>query len=119
MSLRVLIVDDDELTLSLFLELVSSLGYASFGASTAAAAFEQIDRQQPDVVLSDWDLGEQLSGVHVAEYVRRVSPACHLIMMTGRDMEPLVRETASQGVYAYLKKPFSLVELSELFGQLT
>ncbi len=112
--LRVLIVDDSSLTLELFVEILSAMGCDCVGSATASEAMAEIDRQAPDLVISDWDLGSVLSGVDVAKHLRLHAPHTHLVMITGRELAPLVDQTGGLDVLAYLKKPFAMSDLSAL-----
>lgn len=118
MTKRVLVVEDDEQSLSLFLEFLDLRGFDGVGAPTAAAAMAEIDRCAPHIMLTDWDLGEALSGVHVADYVRAKAPECTVVLMTGRAIDRLRQETIGHPIFAYLKKPFSLRDLSALLDDI-
>ena len=114
MTLRVLIVDDDSLTLELFAEVLEHFIYACVGVPTATEAIAEIEQRPPDLLIADWDLGSTLSGVDVARQLRVSAPNSHLIMITGRHLVPLVEQTTELNVMAYLKKPFTPRELFSL-----
>ena len=50
---RILVVDDESLAREYLGEAVTSLGYSAISANGAEAALSMIEREQPDVVLTD------------------------------------------------------------------
>ena len=111
MSRSILVVDDDQATVSLLVEVLEDEGFSCVAATSASEAVAAIDGALPDLVLSDWDLGEKLSGIDVADHLRAVAPSSHLVMMTGRNMKQLIEQMTDHDVFAYLEKPFSVKEL--------
>ena len=109
---RVLVVDDNPGMLDALLEFFSTGPNQGSGASSVQAAIDAIDREAPDVLLCDWDLGERLSGVDVAAHARQRAPGMGVILMTGRSLDELMQDARPLEVDAFLRKPFSLRELS-------
>jgi two-component system response regulator AtoC len=75
---RVLVVDDEPLGREYLTEAVESLGYSAFAARDAAAALVLIEREQPDVVITDLRMPGDRTGVERLrqEIARSVGPTC-------------------------------------------
>ncbi len=83
MSVRVLVVDDDDFTRSLVASLVESLGYvvcARSGAVTEAMGLAQSER--PELAILDLDLGEGPTGIDLAHGLRKLNSRIALVMLT-------------------------------------
>lgn len=71
MSKTIMIVEDDELNLRLFNDLLLAEGFETVTASTAAEARDAARRRRPDLLLMDIELSEELSGLDLAAELRR------------------------------------------------
>lgn len=108
---RVLVADDDQ-------ELVESVqtalllqGYEVLIARDGAEALARVERDRPDVMLLDLVMPRR-SGLTVLDRIYRSGMrTTRIIMMTGTD-EVRHRDAAtSQGVSAFLSKPFEMEDL--------
>lgn len=104
---RVILVADDEPDLVASCErLLQRAGHASLRAHTGPEAMALIDREKPDVVVSDLRL-PGADGLAVTRHARRRVPPIPVILITGYDT-PQARLAANEsGVAVYLAKPFS------------
>ena len=53
MSHRIVIVDDDKVTLSMLEGILATHGYVVFSSQDGAEAFELVQKEKPDVLISD------------------------------------------------------------------
>lgn len=81
------------------LELV---GVAQSGAQALAMA----RYYQPDLILLDIGLG-QTNGLDLVNQIRRIAPACKIVVLTAHEERPLVMTAMRLGVHAYLTKDAS------------
>jgi CheY-like chemotaxis protein len=80
--LTVLIVDDDTFLQTFLRHAFTGAGYDVRSADSGAAALSEIDRQIPDILLSDLNmLG--MSGFELLAEVRQRFPAIYVIAMSG------------------------------------
>jgi two-component system cell cycle response regulator DivK len=109
MGKTVLIVEDDELNLKFFDELLSSEGYRTRTARTGAAALASARDERPDLVLLDIELPEG-SGLDVAGAMKRDLglAGVPVVAVTAHAMdgdEARIREGGCEG---YISKPVTM-----------
>lgn len=80
--LRILIVDDDDLLRMSLLQALTLAGYDARSVDGGHAALSEIDRETPDLLLSDLNM-PGLSGFELLSVVRRRFPAVNVIAMSG------------------------------------
>ena len=114
MNAHILIVDD-EVTLSLFLQRYLSAmrpGDQVETVTTAASAFHRLERGHYDLVIVDHILPDA-SGFSVIDYARQQQPTTEGILITGYSSPALMHAARATGV-AWLTKPFDLRAMLQL-----
>ncbi len=102
----VLVVDDEPNIRRMLGRLLESEGYRVREAADGAAALQQIDEAEPDVVLLDLML-PGLDGLAVLQYVADRWPALPVVMMSGRaTLGDAVRAT-KLGAFHFIEKPLT------------
>lgn len=109
MSVRVLVVEDEENLLTLLRNYLKREGFEVHEALDGRTALEVARRAEPNVVVLDWML-PGLDGMEVLRELRRFSEA-YIIMLTARADEVDRIVGLSTGADDYLVKPFSPGEL--------
>ena len=112
-KVRVLVVEDEESIQALIRFTLEQAGFEVASALSVEEAKPQLDEALPDVVLLDWMLPGQ-SGLQLARKWRadsRLKPI-PILMLTARRDERDVVEGLELGADDYMKKPFSLAELT-------
>ena len=109
MTIRALIVEDEENLVALLRLHLEREGFEVHEALDGRAALEVARRIDPDVVVLDWML-PQLGGMEVLRELRRSSDP-YVIMLTARTDEVDRIVGLSTGADDYLTKPFSPAEL--------
>lgn len=112
--MRILVAEDDPLTLGLLTELVRKWDYETISVNNGDMAWERMQRDnEPLIVLADW----QIPGVHGDELCRRArtqltAKPLHIILTTATQLtvESKVRALAA-GADDYLLKPYDPREL--------
>ncbi|ANO52710.1 response regulator [Woeseia oceani] len=109
---RILIVEDDpgarEAT-GLYLEFC---GYDVVTAPNAKVAYAEVQRQAPNLLICDWQLGAGETGVAVARRIQEQF-GIPVIFMTAYPLDELYAETDGIDVFRYLRKPLSLGDLAK------
>jgi DNA-binding NtrC family response regulator len=86
-------------------------------ATTAAAALDELGKNETAVVLTDFDLGG-VDGVHLLREARRLSPDTSRILFSGHiDFELLRRAVNGGEVYRFVTKPWEDDELLQAVRQ--
>ncbi|MEK6706990.1 MAG: sigma-54 dependent transcriptional regulator [Bdellovibrionota bacterium] len=107
MKLKVLIIDDDEVTRKLLKEILDKEGYVICLASSGEEAIRLIKREVFPIILSDIRMLE-LDGMAVLRAVKKSGARSAVILMTGfGSMEGAV-EAIRDGAFDYVSKPFKI-----------
>jgi len=103
----ILMVDDEDLLLTMGETVLSSFGYKVLTANSGQKALDIISKaERPiDLVITDLVM-PNMSGRELVEHVRRVSPATRVLSSSG-----YVRPAEEQEHTAYLQKPFTSQDL--------
>lgn len=110
-SMRVLVVDDEELILE-FLERSLKLDkHIVDTARDGLNAFEKASRQSYDVIVLDVIMPHK-NGIEVCRDLRHANVHTPILMLTSRDNESSRIEGLDSGADDYLTKPFSYNELT-------
>ncbi|GAB4438352.1 MAG: hypothetical protein Fur0044_35100 [Anaerolineae bacterium] len=109
---HVLIVDDAKDILFLIMHSVKRLGpeYEVTTASDAAAALELIQKQKFDLIITDYMM-PGMTGVDLAQAVRKVSPDTQVVLMTAHDTRGMRNTVETLQLGGYVGKPFTVPEI--------
>jgi two-component system, response regulator YesN len=111
MTLQILIVDDDTVLLDWYVESLSD-AYRIVTAETGRVAIERVKRGSDiELAIIDYRLTD-MSGVEAMKEIKDVAPSVPVIIVTGYGDEDVAVEAFRSGARDYLKKPFSISELS-------
>lgn len=109
MPKTVLIVEDNELNMKLFSDLLEAHGYATVKTNEGANVLELMKRHHPDVVLMDIQLPE-ISGLDVTRLIKadpelKTTPVIAVTAFAMKGDEEKIRQG---GCDAYITKPISV-----------
>ena len=110
--IEVLVVDDDFMVARIHTGYVDRIaGFTVTGvAHTGAAALEEAERLQPDLVLLDVYLPD-VSGLDLLPQLRDVAPEVDVLVISAAREADTVRKALRGGIVHYLVKPFSFEDL--------
>ncbi|MDX1566085.1 MAG: response regulator [Phycisphaeraceae bacterium] len=112
---RILVVDDNEQIVELFVDILSRDG--RFEVCTASTGYEaglETERFKPDLILLDYMLPD-LNGNEVCRAIR-ANPAHHetkIIIVSGVVHQDEINELLSAGADDFIKKPFNIDKLMD------
>ena len=114
MSKTVLIVEDNELNMKLFNDLLESRGCRIIQTRNGVEAVELARKHRPDIILMDIQLPE-VSGLQVTQWLKddeelRAIPVVAVTAFAMKGDEEKIRQG---GCEAYLSKPISVVKFFE------
>jgi two-component system cell cycle response regulator DivK len=114
MAKTVLIVEDNELNMKLFRDLLEAHGYQTVGTSNGREALNLARQHRPDLILMDIQLPE-VSGLDVTKWIKaddelRATPVVAVTAFAMKGDEERIREG---GCEAYLSKPISVGKFIE------
>lgn len=110
--MRVLVADDDDVSLELVRHLLEMDGYEAVTVRDGREALDRIRREDISLVISDWEM-PGLSGIELCEAVRRedVSRYVYFILLTGCNSSEEIVEGMGAGADDFIPKPFNAAEL--------
>ncbi len=114
MAKTVLIVEDNELNMKLFNDLLEAHGYATFKTASGVEAIELARRHRPDLILMDIQLPE-VSGEDVIQWMKSDDElrAIPIIAITAFAMKGDEERIRARGCEGYLSKPISVSKFLE------
>jgi len=109
---RVLVVDDDPVTLHLVQRYLTEDGWEVLTAENASDALRIVQNDAPPVLITDWIMPE-MDGLELCRAIRRQAGIgfVYIIVLTARSETDRVVEAFQAGVDDYLDKPFEPREL--------
>ena len=115
---RILIVDDSPSQLMGIRRIVEKLGHDALTAEDGAAGVEAAKRELPDLILMDVVM-PNLNGFQATRQLSREGSTRDIpvVLVTTKDQDTDRVWGMRQGAKAYITKPFSESELSELIVQ--
>lgn len=103
---RILVVDDEEEVREILAETLEEFGYAVTTAGSGEEALRRLDGDGIAMVITDVRM-PGMSGLDLAEQVRRRWPAVKVVLISGYFVPP-------QAPTKFLKKPFHMKDLASL-----
>jgi two-component system cell cycle response regulator DivK len=114
MTKTILIVEDNELNMKLFNDLLEAHGYVTVQTRNGMEAIELARLHRPDLILMDIQLPE-VSGLQVTQWIKSDEELKHIpvIAITAFAMKGDEEKIRQGGCEAYLSKPISVVKFLE------
>jgi two-component system cell cycle response regulator DivK len=114
MQKTILIVEDNELNMKLFNDLLEAHGYKTVQTRSGLEAVGLAREHQPDLILMDIQLPE-VSGLEVTRWLKEDEALRHIpvIAITAFAMKGDEEKIRQGGCEAYLSKPISIVKFIE------
>jgi two-component system cell cycle response regulator DivK len=110
MAKTVLIVEDNELNMKLFHDLLEAHGYATIQTRNGKDALELARKHRPHLILMDIQLPE-VSGLEVTRWLKEDPELCAIpvIAVTAYAMKGDEERIREGGCEAYISKPISVI----------
>ena len=112
-SFTVLVVDDDEASRELMLEALRRSGYRLLAADSGETALELLEKEHPDLVVTD----VQMHGMSGIELVREISarhPEVLVVVVTAFTNSQVTIEAIRSGAFDFIPKPFQVERLRQV-----
>ena len=100
---KVLVIDDDELLLTLMCSFLIEAGYSVVSTADGPQGITIYDEQRPDLVLLDLGL-PSMSGIAVLQVIRDIEPNAKVIVMTGYGSSESAEEAKRNGALDFVEK---------------
>ncbi len=112
-NLNLLLVDDDNALRRLLARWLTSDGFEVTEAADGASAIAAIEASCPNILVTDWEMPGDVSGLQLCEYVRRsdLPQYVYTVMLTGRDGADDYVQALKSGADDFARKPVERMEL--------
>ena len=118
MAKKVLIVEDNELNMKLFRDLLEAHGYETVQTSEGLKALDMAREHKPDLILMDIQLPE-VSGLDVTKWIKNDEElaAIPVVAVTAFAMKGDEERIRQGGCEAYISKPISVMHFLQTIRQ--
>ncbi|MBT4769736.1 MAG: response regulator [Rhodospirillaceae bacterium] len=118
MSKTILIVEDNDLNMKLFSDLLEAHGYSTLKTKDGIEALELARTHKPDLIIMDIQLPE-VSGLEVTRWIREDETISDIpiIAVTAFAMKGDEEKILQSGCEAYVSKPISVTEFLSTVGK--
>ena len=118
MAKKVLIVEDNELNMKLFHDLLDAQGYETLQTREGLQALALARQHHPDLILMDTQLPE-ISGLEVTKWLKEDDDLSHIpvVAVTAFAMKGDEERILEGGCEAYLSKPISVMSFINTIRQ--
>jgi DNA-binding NtrC family response regulator len=110
--IRVIVVDDDDIFLSLVQDTLENFGYEIVVSGNYDEAVRRIEEKPFDLMITDIRMPGH-DGVELAHLARKLNPSINVIFMTGYANLSTTQEAVKEGASDYIMKPFELDEFRQ------
>ena len=109
MTKTIMIVEDNELNMKLFHDVIDSRGYSIIQTSSGLEALDLAKQHHPDLILMDIQLPE-VSGLVVAQWLKENDSTADIpvIAITAFAMKGDEERILNSGCEGYISKPISI-----------
>lgn len=109
MAKKILIVEDNDLNLKLFRDLLEAHGYETLETKDGKEALSLTRHNQPDLILMDIQLPE-ISGLDITKKIKADKDICDIpiVAVTAFAMKDDEEKILRAGCEAYISKPISI-----------
>lgn len=118
MTKKILIVEDNELNMKLFSDLLTANNYETIQTQDGMAALELAREHKPDLILMDIQLPE-VSGLEVTKWIKEDEELkdIPIVAITAFAMKGDEEKIREGGCEAYIAKPISVGQFLETVKQ--
>jgi len=111
MAFRILVAEDEDITLRNIIESLKEGGFDAQGTSNGVEAVKKLDAEHFDVLVTDIKMPE-MNGMELLERTKEKYPDIKVIITTGFGSISSAIEAIKKGASDYITKPFDLDELT-------
>jgi len=110
MSFKILIAEDEEITLKHLLYALETEGYTATGVNNGMDALKKIKKEAFDLIIADIKM-PGMNGLALLAEVKDKYPSTEVIIITGFGSIKSAVDAMKKGAFDYITKPFNLDEL--------
>ena len=104
-TINIMVVDDAQIVLEYFSDIVTGVGIACRTAQSGAEAFKLVEEKKPDIMFIDW-LMPEMDGIELTRQIRRkYGDGVVIIMVSASDWSEIQESAHSVGIDKFISKP--------------
>ncbi len=110
----ILIVDDEEIVITVSLEMLNNMGYNVLIARGGKEALEIFKKNKDKIALVILDIiMPDLGGSHVYNVLKKIKPDIKVLVSSGYSIDGQASEIMSRNCDGFIQKPFNMIKLSK------
>ena len=109
---KILIIDDEKATLSMFRLLLGAYGFAVLTAENGSAGIDLFKREHPALVFTDIKM-PGIDGLEVVKRIKEIDPGVPIVVITGHGDTDLAEQASDTDATAFIHKPIQRKALEE------
>ena len=113
----ILVIDDEARQRDIAMQILSELGYQVHVVSSGDEAINYISAEHVDLLLLDMEMEPGMDGLQTYKEITRIRPGQKAIIVSGFSENDKVEQVLSLGAELFLKKPYTLAQLSDAVQQ--
>jgi two-component system response regulator HydG len=110
MTFKILVAEDEEITLNNTVDTLLDEGYSATGVRNGIEAVQRMEKEHFDVLITDIKM-PGFSGIELLATVKEKYPGTEVIIITGFGSIDSAVDAMRKGAVDYITKPFNLDEL--------
>ncbi|MBI5025997.1 MAG: sigma-54-dependent Fis family transcriptional regulator [Nitrospirae bacterium] len=110
MTFKILVAEDEEITLKHLVNTLKREGYDVLGTRNGREALDAMSKEHFDVLITDIKMPE-MNGIELLERAKEIDHEIEVLVITGFGSIGSAVEAMKKGAYEYITKPFDLDEL--------
>ncbi len=114
---QILVVDDEDFLRDIASQMLGNLGYNVHVVPSGEKALEFIKDKKVDLIVLDMLMGPGMNGRETYEEILKLYPSQKAIIVSGFSKSDDVKATLQLGAGGFIKKPYSVVQLGQVVGE--
>lgn len=113
---KILVIDDEEPTLSMFRLFLGAYGYQVFTAANGSEGIELYKKERPSIVLTDIKM-PGMDGLTVLKQIKNIDPKTEVIVITGHGDMELAKQALDLDAVGFINKPIKKEALDQALNK--
>lgn len=109
---KILVIDDEKPTLSMFRLFLNAYGFAVFTAENGEDGLEVFRKEEPSVVITDIKM-PGMDGLEVLKRIKEINPLAEVIIITGHGDLDLAIRALNMDATDFINKPIQKASLDQ------
>ena len=113
---KILVIDDEKPTLSMFSLFLGAYGYQVFTAENGSEGIELFKKERPPIVLTDIKM-PGMDGLTVLKQIKKIDPKTEVIVITGHGDTELAKQALDLEAVDFINKPIKKEALDQALNK--